>query len=56
MAEFFNNKTESETTKLTLFFVNKSFHPRMGCEPIKLTNVNSNKLNANIFANRIEEV
>ena len=34
MAEFAGNNTVSETTKVTPFFANKGFHPRMGFEEL----------------------
>ena len=58
MAKFVGNNTESETTKVTPFFANKGFHPRMGIEPIdnrprRPTNVN--EANANDFASQMQE-
>ena len=54
LAEFVGNNTKSET-KVTPFFANKSFHPRMGVEPTR-SPTNVNELNANIFANRMEDI
>ena len=57
LAEFVGNNTESETTKVTPFFANKGFHPRMGFEPIRLsTNANTNEINADAFATRMEDI
>ena len=55
LAEFVGNNTESETTKVTFFFANKSFHPRMGFEPTGPPS-NTNELNAKTFATRMEEI
>ena len=58
LAEFVGNNTESETTKVTPFFANKGFHPRMGVEPTteRLQPTNANKLNADAFATCMEEI
>ena len=34
LAKFVGNNTELEPTKVTLFFANKGFHPRIGFEPL----------------------
>ena len=57
LAEFVGNNTESETTKVTPFFANKDFHPRMGFEPTRPPiNANANELNADAFATRMEDI
>ena len=58
LAEFVGNNTESETTKVIPFFANKGFHPRMGVEPSIGTKqpTNANELNAESFANQIDEI
>ena len=57
LAEFVGNNTESETTKVTPFFANKDFHPCMGFEPTRPSiNANANKLNADAFATRMEDI
>ena len=57
LAEFVSNNTESETTKVTLFFANKGFHPRMGFEPSTTRLLaNTNELNAEVFVNRMEKI
>ena len=57
LAEFVGNNTELETTKVTPFFANKGFHPRMGVEPITARPpTNANKLNANTLAMRMKEI
>ena len=57
LAEFVGNNTESETTKVTPFFANKSFHLRMGVEPTTTRPpTNANELNADTFATRMEEI
>ena len=56
LAEFVGNNTESETTKVTPFFANKGFHPRMGFEPNISPPTNANKLNADAFATRMEDI
>ena len=55
LAEFVGNNTESETTKVTPFFANKGFHPRMGFEPTRPP-TNANELNANAFATHMEKI
>ena len=55
LAEFVGNNTESETTKVTPFFANKGFHPRIGFEPTRLP-TNANELNADTFVIRMEEI
>ena len=55
LAEFVGNNTESETTKVTPFFANKSFHPRMSVEPTRPP-INANELNADTFATRMEDI
>ena len=55
LAEFVGNNTESETTKVTLFFANKGFHPRMGFEPTRSPS-NANELNADTFATRMGDI
>ena len=56
LAKFIGNNTESETTKVTHFFANKGFHPRMGFEPNTSPLTNTNELNAEVFATRIEKI
>lgn len=55
LAKFVGNNTELKTTKVTLFFVNKSFHLHRGIKPIRLP-TNVNKLNANKFAGQIKKI
>ena len=55
LAEFVGNNTESETAKVTPFFANKGFHPRMGFKPTRPP-TNANELNANAFATWMEEI
>ena len=58
LAEFVGDNTESETTKVTPFFANKDFHPRMGVDPNTTARppTNANELNANTFATRMENI
>ena len=56
LAEFVGNNTESETTKVTLFFANKGFHLRMSFEPNNSPPTNTNKLNADAFATRMKDI
>ncbi len=56
LAEFTGNNTNSETTKVSPFFANKGFHPRMGFEPAETPPSNIKKVNADAFATRIEEI
>ena len=57
LAEFVSNNTELETTKVTPFFANKGFHPRIGFEPTRPPiGANANELNADAFATCIEEI
>ena len=57
LAEFVGNNTESETTKITPFFANKSFHPCMGFEPnTTRPPVNTNELNAETFVTRMSKI
>ena len=55
LAEFVSNNTESETTKVTPFFANKSFHPCMGFESTRPP-TNANELNADTLVTRMEEI
>ena len=55
LAEFVGNNTESKTTKVTLFFANKGFYPRMGFEPMRPP-INISEFNTKTFANRMEEI
>ena len=55
LAEFVGNNTESKTTKVTPFFANKDFHPRMGVEPNIQPPTNANELNADVFATCMEK-
>ena len=48
LAELVGNNTESETTKITPFFANKGFYPRLGVEPTRPP-TNANELNADGF-------
>lgn len=56
IAEFTGNNTESETTKVSPFFANKGFHPRMGFEPAEPPPSNIQKVNADAFAIPMEEI
>ena len=56
LAEFTGNNTKSETTKVSPFFANKGFHPRMGFEPAEPLPSNIRKVNADAFATRMEEI
>lgn len=53
--KFVRNNAKSKTTKVTVFFTNKNFHPRMSFESIKPP-TNANKLNINAFATQIKEI
>ena len=55
LAEFVGNNIKSKTTKVTPFFANKGFHPRMGFEPMRPP-INTNELNAETFVTRMEEI
>ena len=55
LAEFVGNNTESETTKVTPFFANKGFHPRMGFEPTRPP-TNTSELNAETFVAQMSEI
>ena len=56
LAEFTGNNTKSETTKVSPFFANKGFHPRMGFEPAEPPPSNIKEVNADAFATRMEEI
>ena len=56
LAEFTGNNTKSETTKVSLFFTNKRFHPCMSFESAKPPSNNIRKVNANTFATQMEEI
>ena len=56
LAEFVGNNTESETTKVTPFFANKTFYSCMGFESNIRPPTNVNELNADTFANQMEEI
>ena len=56
LAEFVGNNTVSSTTKVSPFFANKGFHPRMGFEALDNSTVNDKELAADEFATRMEEL
>ena len=56
LAEFTSNNTKSETTKVSPFFANKEFHPRMSFEPAEPPSSNIKKVNANAFATQMKEI
>ena len=56
LAEFTNNNTKSEITKVSPFFANKGFHSHMGFEPAKPPFSNIKEVNADIFATQIKEI
>ena len=56
LAEFVGNNTVSSTTKVSPFFANKGFHPRMGFEPMDTPKPNKKELAADEFATRMEEL
>ncbi|SLM41525.1 Ribonuclease H-like domain [Lasallia pustulata] len=55
VAEFVGNNTVSEATKVTPFFANKGYHPRMGFEKIPATRV-PQELKTNEFTTRMKEL
>ena len=56
LAKFTGNNTKSETTKVSPFFANKKFHPRMSFEPAKPLLSNIREVNTDAFAMRMEEI
>ena len=56
LAKFTGNNTKLETTKVSSFFANKRFHPRMGFEPAEFSPDNIREVNADTFATQIEEI
>ena len=56
LAKFTSNNTKSETTKVSLFFTNKEFYPRMGFKPAKPPLSNIREVNADVFAMQMEEI
>ena len=50
VAKFVSNNTKSKTIKVTHFFANKNFHPRMSFKSNTSPPTNANKLNADAFA------
>ena len=56
LAEFTSNNTNSEITKVSLFFANKAFHSCMGFKFAKPSPSNIREVNADVFATQIEEI
>ena len=56
LAEFTVNNTKSETTKVSPFFANKGFHPRISFKPAEPPPNNIREVNADVFPMRIEEI
>lgn len=56
MAKFNDNNTTSATTEVSPFFANLGFHPRMGFEPMANAPQSAAEINANEFANRMENL
>jgi hypothetical protein len=55
LAEFAANSMFSETTGLSLFFANYSFHPRLGVEPIEPVDMPAAR-QASVFANQMSAI
>lgn len=56
LAEFAANSQKSETTRMSPFFANYGFHPRMGFEPITTDNTTPATRDATQFVKTMEEI
>ena len=56
LAKFTSNNTKSKITKVSSFFANKIFYPRMSFEPAKAPSNNIKEVNDDAFATQMQEI